>query len=73
MHAPALLRASSDEGRGGPVPGARYGEVWRDARRLALTPAEFASPLATCIVGPDEPARLRIATALRLDNSTDPS
>ncbi|SBW29008.1 integrase family protein [Candidatus Protofrankia californiensis] len=33
-------------GRGGAVPGARYGDVWREARRRALTPAEVASPLA---------------------------
>jgi integrase len=32
--------------RGGAVPGARYGEVWREARRRALTAAEVASPLA---------------------------
>jgi integrase len=32
--------------RGGAVSGARYGEVWREARRRTLTPAEVASPLA---------------------------
>lgn len=32
--------------RGGPVSGARYGDVWREARRLALSAAEAASPLA---------------------------
>lgn len=32
--------------RGGPVPSARYGEVWREARRLALAPGEVTSPLA---------------------------
>ncbi len=32
--------------RGGPVSGARYGDVWRKARRLALSPADVASPLA---------------------------
>jgi integrase len=32
--------------RGGPVPGARCGDVWREARKRALTPAEVGSPLA---------------------------
>jgi integrase len=32
--------------RGGPVPDTVYSAVWREARRLALTPAEVASPLA---------------------------
>ena len=32
--------------RGGLVQDTGYGEVWAQARRLALTPEEFSSPLA---------------------------
>ncbi|MFF3323212.1 hypothetical protein [Streptomyces sp. NPDC002889] len=32
--------------RGGPVRSQEYGAVWKEARRLALTPAQVASPLA---------------------------
>ncbi len=32
--------------RGGPVSGAVYGRVWKEARRRALTPSEASSPLA---------------------------
>jgi hypothetical protein len=33
-------------GRGGPLQEAAYAKVWRNARQLALTPAQAASPLA---------------------------
>ncbi|GAA1725927.1 hypothetical protein GCM10009734_33430 [Nonomuraea bangladeshensis] len=32
--------------RDGVVASTAYTEVWREARKLALTPAQFASPLA---------------------------
>jgi len=59
-----LFRAA----RGGPVPNAVYGQVWRQARRRAFTPAEAASPLAA------RPYDLRhAAVSTWLNAGTDPT
>jgi hypothetical protein len=35
--------------RGGPLNDTGYGEVWEQARRAALTPAQQATPLAAAV------------------------